>query len=199
VKKFYFLFIALVLLATMVIPSGAVFAADPQAKGKLVLNITYKVTNDEDSGNAGYWALDNYNRHIQVWQLPDGSFYGKGDYEGKWQTFAGARSPGAGLVQGNDAAGVMNGGWVGTFRVDSFTSCFGNIGTFDFGGTKADVMLGTYGNGQTGPTTPASILNTYFPGYDATFTYISWGWTYKYKNQTWINSDVITKGDIVIP
>jgi len=114
------------------------------------------------------------------------------------QTFAGALSPGAGVVQGSDAQGVMNGGWVGTFTVPAFTSAFGNIGTFDFGGTKADVMLGTYGT-QTGAIDAISVLNNYFPGYGATFNYVSWGWTYKYKNQKWINSDVLTTGDIVIP
>jgi len=81
-KRIYLVLIALVLLAAMVVPAGSVFAAD-NPPGKLVLNITYKITNDEDSGNVGYWALENYNRHIQVWQLLDGSFYAKGDYEGK--------------------------------------------------------------------------------------------------------------------
>ena len=47
------------------VPSGSI----------LVLDITHKVTNDEDSGNVGYWALDNYNKHVQVWQAPDGTFY----------------------------------------------------------------------------------------------------------------------------
>jgi hypothetical protein len=197
-KRIYLVLIALVLLAAMVIPAGSIFAADKQPNGKLVLNITYKVTNDEDSGNVGYWALDNYNRHIQVWQLSDGSFYAQGDYEGKWQTFAGAKSPGAGVAQGSDAQGVMNGGWVATFKATSFTGAFGNIGTFDFGGTKADVMLGTYGAGQTGAIAAIDVLNNYFPGYSA-FNYISWGWTYKYKNQVWNNNIISTTGDIVIP
>ena len=26
------------------------------------------LTNDPDSGNAGYWALDNLTRNIKVWQ-----------------------------------------------------------------------------------------------------------------------------------
>src|SRR5579864_3407263 len=48
----------------------------------LMLNINFKVTNDEDSGFAGYWALDNYHKHVQVWQIPDGSFYAVVRYEG---------------------------------------------------------------------------------------------------------------------
>src|SRR3989344_8667242 len=75
----------------------------------LVLNIKHKVTNDEDSGNVGYWALDNYNKQVQVWQVSDGTFYAVARYAGDWQTFAGAKSPGAGTVQGNDASGTFQG------------------------------------------------------------------------------------------
>jgi hypothetical protein len=165
----------------------------------LVLNITFKVTNDEDSGLSGYWALSDYNRHVQVFQAPDGTFYVVARYEGKWQTFAGAISPGVGAVQTKDASGTFEGGYVATFTGtfsagDNKTK--GNIGTVDYGGTKADVLLGTYGNGQTGVTPPFSYLDTYFPGY-TNFTYINWGWTYHYKSQTWNNFDYGTTGDIV--
>lgn len=170
------------------VPAGAI----------LVINITYKVANDEDSGNVGYWALDNYNRLFQVWQLPDGSFYASGNYNGKWQTFAGARSPGFGFVQGADATGTMHGGWTGTFKAASCTSTFGNVGSFDFGGTKADILLGRYVAGQKGSTTPFSALGTYCPGY-SNFNYISWGWTYRYRGQAWYNFDTGTTGDIVVP
>ncbi len=161
----------------------------------LVLNITHKVTNDEDSGNVGYWALDSYNKHVQVWQVPDGSFYAIARYAGTWQTFAGALSPGTGFPQ-SDASGTFEGGYVATFTATGFTSAFGNIGTKDYGGTKADVLLGTYGAGQTGPTTPFSFLSAYFTG-AASFTYVSWGWTYHYRSQTWNNFDYGTTGDIV--
>ncbi len=162
----------------------------------LVLNIKHKVVNDEDSGNVGYWALDNYNRQIKVWKLPDGTFYVRTKYEGKWKTFAGALSPGSGAVQSKDASGGFKGGYTATFDATSVTPTFGNIGTFDYGGTKADVLLGTYGAGQTGPTTPFSWSSTYFSGV-SNFDYIHWGWTYKYKNQKWINSDAVTTGDII--
>lgn len=162
----------------------------------LVLNITHKVTNDEDSGNVGYWALSNYNKHVQVWQAPDGTFYVIARYEGKWQTFAGALSPGAGVTESTDASGTFEGGYVATFNAASFTSAFGNIGTIDYGGTKADVLLGTYGAGQTGPTTPFSYLSTYFTG-ASNFAYVSWGWTYHYRSQTWNNFSYGTTGDIV--
>jgi hypothetical protein len=118
-------------------------------------------------------------------------------YSGKWQTFAGALSPGAGTVQSKDGRGTFQGGYTGTFTAPpGFTSAFGNIGTIDYGGTKADILLGTYGAGQTGPT-PFSFLSTYFPGWSG-WTYINWGWTYHYKNQTWNNFDYGTTGDIVL-
>jgi len=167
----------------------------------LILNIIYKVTNDEDSGNVGYWALDNYNKQVQVWQVPDGSFYAVARYEGKWQTFEGALSPGLGEPQSSDASGTFEGGYTATFT-GTFTpgsqEIRGNIGTFDLGGTKADVLLGTYGAGQVGITTPFSYLVAYFPG-AADFTYVHWGWIYHYRSQTWNNFDYGTTGDIVVP
>lgn len=165
---------------------------------KLVLDITYKVTNDEDSGNVGYWGLDNYNKHVQVWLEPDGTtFYEVARYTGKWYTFATALSPGAGVAQSMDASGTFEGGYTATFTATGYTSAFGNIGTFDYGGIKADVLLGTYGNGQTGPATPFSFLSAYFSGVSS-FTQPAWGWTYHYRSQTWNNFDYGTTGDIVV-
>jgi len=169
------------------VPSGSV----------LVLNINYVVTKDEDSGIFGYWALDDYNKHVQVWQAPDGTFYVVARYVGKWYTFAGALSPGAGVAQSKDAQGAFEGGYVATFTATGYTSDFGNIGTFDYGGTKADVLLGTYGAGQKGPTTSFNFLSTYFTGV-SDFTDVNWGWTYHYRNQTWNNFDYATTGDIVV-
>jgi hypothetical protein len=165
----------------------------------LVLNITHKVINDEDSGNVGYWALDNYNKHVQVWQTPDGTFYVVARYTGNWKTFAGALSPGDGVLQSKDASGTFEGGYTATFTgtFDPGTNkTNGNIGTFDYAGTEADVLLGTYGNGQTGPTTPVSFLDVYFTGV-SDFTYVNWGWTYHYRRQTWNNFSYGTTGDIV--
>jgi len=179
--------------------------------GVLVLNIEHKVVNDEDSGMVGYWALDNYNKQVKVWKLLDGTFYAKASYEGKWQTFAGARSPGLGVVQSKDASGEFKGGYTATFK-GTFTpgthKTHGDIGKFDYGGTKADILKGKYdpdgildtlifADDQTGPTTPFSFLSTYFTGVSG-FTQPHWGWTYKYKNQKWVNFDVATTGDIVV-
>ena len=122
-KKLWILMVVLMVFSLPIvladgdeIPDGSV----------LVLNINHKVVNDEDSGNVGYWALDNYNRQIKVWELPDGSFYVRTKYEGKWQTFEGAKSPGAGVVQSKDASGEFKGGYTATFTATSVTPTFGN-------------------------------------------------------------------------
>lgn len=143
--------------------------------------------------------MDNYNKQVQVWQAPDGTFYVVARYDGKWNTFAGALSPGAGVTQDNDATGTFQGGYAGTFTASSCTPTFGNIGTKDFGGTKADIMLGTYGAGQTGPTTVFGWLSTYCSGASDINNASSWGWTYHYRNQAWNNFFYGTTGDIVIP
>jgi hypothetical protein len=190
-RKFLGPMVALVMLAAVVLPTTSALAAPPDpgsflnasgvpAGSVLCLNITYKITNDEDSGNVGYWALDNYNKSVQVWQVPDGSFYAIAKYEGK------------------DGSGTFHGGYVATFTADSCTRAFGNVGSSDFGGTKADVLLGTYGAGQVGPTVSFD-WTSYFPGF-ASFVQTSWGWTYKYRNQSWNNFDSGhggTTGDIV--
>jgi hypothetical protein len=172
-----------------VVPSGSV----------LVLNVTYKVKNDEDSGNVGYWALASYNKHLQVWQAPDGIFYAVARYNGKWKTFEGALSPGLGVAEARDARGTFHGGYTATFSGTFDPGTWkkrGNIGSFDFGGTKEDVLLGRYGAGQVGPATPFDVLARYFPGYTG-FAYVHWGWKYRYRSQTWNNFDYGTTGDIV--
>ena len=162
----------------------------------LILNIVHSITNDLDSGDSGFWALDNCRKHIQVWQVPDGSFYAVARYIGKWETFAGASSPMDGVVQKKDASGTFQGGYAGTF---AFTGIFnpgelktkGYVGSFDYGGTQADVIAGT------GPApAPYSYLSVYFPGW-STWNYVNWGWKYNYKNQTWNNFDYGNEGDIV--
>ncbi len=164
----------------------------------LILNINFKVTNDEDSGFSGYWALDNYNKHVQVWQVPDGSFYAIVRYEGNFNTFSGALSPQNGATESKDATGHLSGGYIATFTGTFFPTLptKGNIGGFDFGGTKADIILGTYGNGQLGPTTPFSYLSSYFTGVGS-FNETPWGWTYQYEDQVWNNFSTGSSGDIV--
>lgn len=183
-----------ILLAAMILPAGLVFAAPKPTGAVQVLNITYKVTNDEDSGLNGYWALDNYNKTIQVWLQTDGIYYAVVGYIGKFNTVAGATSPGALAIKEGTGTGALKGSYTATFTADGLKAGLknGNIGTFDFGGTAQDVLA----NG--GNVNAYSWLGTYFTGAD-NFNYIDWTWTYKYQSQTWVNSSSGNTGDVVIP
>src|SRR5437868_10447041 len=90
-SKMYGLMFALVslgMLAFLPAFSGALlpaaFAATPNATGTcpsqaflsttnvpaghlLILNVYWTVRNDEDSGFAGYWAMDHFTTHLKVW------------------------------------------------------------------------------------------------------------------------------------
>jgi hypothetical protein len=194
-KQFLILF-AIVVAITAVIPATALARPKGVPAGSvLAVNITHKVINDEDSGNVGYWALLNYNKHVQVWKVPDGTYLVIAHYVGKWTTFAGALSPGNGVLQMMDGHGRFKGGYRATFTATDFTGARGYQGVFNFGGTKEDILLGTYGAGQQGAT-PTFDWTQYFAGFD-NFTYLNWGWTYKYKAQKWLNFSTATTGDIV--
>ncbi|MHB8511963.1 MAG: hypothetical protein ACYDCC_07240 [Actinomycetota bacterium] len=173
----------------------------PPTGSTLVVDVVMITQNDEDSGNVGYWALDNYPKHVQVWQSGS-SFYVDVLYAGTWQTFAGALSPGSGVAETQDATGPFFGGYVATLTGSMLAkptqSAFGVLGPYDFGGTKADVMKGTYGNGQTGPTNVVEWADFYFPSSTiATFNFLQWGWEYRYQTQAWCNNSTGTTGDIV--
>ena len=199
-RRFFGSLVVLVMLAGIVLPTTSALAAPPDpgsflnasgvpAGSVLCLNITYKVTNDEDTKvSGGYWALDNYNKSVQVWQVPGGSFYAIARYEGKWNTFAGALSPQNDVPFTKDGSGTFHGGYIATFTADSCTSTFGNVGVYDFGGTQVSVLGGV-------DATPTLDWTSYFPGF-ASFNQTQWGWTYKYQNQTWNNFYSGNSGDI---
>jgi hypothetical protein len=192
--------ILLAIVAAIIVLVPAAALAKPKgvpAGAKLVVNVTCKVTNDEDSGMLGYWALANYNKHVQVWTVRDGSFLAIVRYVGKWRTFAGALSPNAGTLQSTDGWGKFKGGYRATFTASDFTRARGNVGTYDFGGTREDILLGTYGAGQAGPTVSFDWLTRYFPA-SADFEYLNWGWTYRHQTQRWFNLSSGTSGDILL-
>lgn len=185
--------LAVTLIAAMTVPA---LAKNGDVQGKLVLNVTYKVTNDVDSGFHMNWALDNYNKRVQVWQTGESTFYVVASYEGKWQTFLGVPSPGAGLAQGDDGSGTFQGGYTATFDYTGpVEKAAGYIGTYDFGGGD------TLGNAPN----PYNVLEEYFPGYSG-FAFTDggdgWSWTYHYRSQTWLNAGGVSEadsGDILIP
>lgn len=156
-----------------------------------IVNAKMTVKNDEDAGNAGYWALDHYVKSFIIWENVDSTpntFCAEVQYKGTWTTFAGALSPAFGVVQPANGHGTMTEAYValftGTFlgnycKTTRHITCvgnysraplIGNIGTFNYGGTQADILL-PY-SAQQGPTTYTSIYNLYFSGH-AGFTYLA--------------------------
>ena len=195
------------------------FLDDPDQKGSTrILNISFLVKNDEDSGLVGYWGLDHMNEHLQVWKLTYGSFYALKTYDGSFVTPQGALSPQAGTTQVESGFGNIVGGYTSTFT-GTFTPgtnpTSGKIGPFNNDGTTADVLKGTYGAGQTGAPTSYDWTTSYFtnsassPGVD-NFAEPHWGWQYTLddnlrsdgSSNVWCNynaADGGNSGDIVLP
>jgi hypothetical protein len=121
--------------------------------------------------------------------------------------------PGTGVAQTKDAFGTFQGGYeatfTGTLNPSPTYRSFGDVKcdpaisvacdgkAFDFQGTKADILLGTYGNGQTGSLPNFDYTATYFTGVSG-FTQPTWGWDYHYRSQLWHNFSTGTTGDIVV-
>lgn len=183
--------------ATSVSVVASSFGMSSHPKGStLVMNIVYTVIDDEDSGFSGYWAMDNYTKHVKVWLEPNGTYYATAQYEGQWTTYTGALSPENGAPE-ILASGTFHGGYSMyiTGTLSTGLKMFGYIGSYNFSGTRSDIILGTYGAGQTGDATPYNWLSAYFePGFS--YSMPSWGWTYIYESQTWINSISGSSGDI---
>jgi len=187
-------------------------------KGTQVVNVNFAVLNDEDSGNNGYWALDAYLEQLQVWQDPNvpTNYYATISTLGLFTTYKGDCSPGAGVVEPKTGFGIVQGNLFGEFSftgtISSSPPASGFLGIFNYGGTQADLLKCTYGNGQTGNSGPAPYnnfywwQNVYFPGYTGFTTPSSpslpggWSWTYHYGTQ--VATDAATNtpaflGDIV--
>lgn len=181
----------------------------PPAGYTEVINAEMTVTNDEDSGFVGYWALDDYTKHLQVWESSTGDkFYVAVMYQGTWQTFAGALSPGTGVPEPSAGTGSIKGGYIATLSgpmlANPTAPTHGTVGTYNFAGTESDVLLGTYGKGQTGATAAVDWLSFYFTsGTIATFAFAdngdAWGWRYTGNSTSgpWCNTGTGASGDIV--
>lgn len=158
--------------------------------GKLVINVTFKVINDADSGMAGnYWAFDNYNKQIQVWDTGAGNFCAAVRYTGKFTTVEGP-SPGTTGTVAAGITGAFEGGYQATFTgvllATPAKQTKGNIGQFDYG----------WDGTQAGAITTFDWLGTYFTSTSG-FAQPWWGWIYHAgKNGTWVNASAGPSGDI---
>lgn len=207
-KKFGILVVGVALLLSAV-PAFAISshpkfgsfvnAGDVPPGSTLLINITYGVYNDEALGQHGYWNLEAYTKHLQVWQIPDVTvdqaahdYYVVSRDTGTWQAPAGAKSPGAGITQTSDISGNFEGGYIGTFS----GKCNSISGTpfpfvLNFNGSLNDVKLGI---GNLYPFPWWLAYCSIIPG---TTVNTQWGWVYHYGNQTWNDYYYGTSGDIV--
>lgn len=167
------------------------------AKGNPVINITQKVQNDVDSGfgsnayfpgQANYWNVESYTRHIKVWSVGEGKWCATVAFDGgKFNAFYKQTGPGGTGLIGADINGEMRGGYRATFNgtfspTDWPTN--GNVGTFDYNCSLLQDCPGA-----------VSWLSKYFPGY-TNFDQPWWGWIYKAGNHgTWINAIDVLPAD----
>ncbi len=164
-------------------PQGQNLNASKCDTGKLIINVTYKVTNDTDSGVHGNWATDNYNKKVQVWQQTNTTFCAIVKYEGQFVT-TGPLSPQNGEFLASGIKGTFQGGYnTVTFEgtLNSDVQTHGNLGTYDFD-----------------KTSPFDWVSYYFgTSADNTFDLNYWSWTYRAGNNgTWVNSVLENTGDI---
>lgn len=158
--------------------------------GSPVINVTQKVINDVDSGMAGNWAIDKYNRHIQVWSTGDDTYCALVSYEGKAKAVAGQTGPGGSQTIGTGVVAEMEGGYraafSGTLNPNPVWKTKGSIGSFDYG---CDI------SGACG--TRPSWLSAYFTGAGGSFNQVWWGWFYDAEEHgIWLNSSDGTYGNI---
>lgn len=201
-KKLIVLFVILAMLVPVTSAKWQNFgnSGDAPKGSTLVINVNYKVKNSYDSGLVGYWAKIDYNERVQVWETPEGWYYVIVHDTGKWETYEGALSPNAGTAQSMDISGVFHGGY--TMRIDGglleepLAKNRGYVGSSDWDGTQEYIELGTYSAQGPPILTPWRWHEQYFEdGY--TRSYIEWGWTYRYKNQSWNNYHDGNSGEIL--
>ncbi|HET9946835.1 MAG TPA: hypothetical protein VFQ63_02115 [Patescibacteria group bacterium] len=163
------------------------------AKGNPVINVTQKILNDADSGEAGnYWAYDTIERRIQVWKGEKGTYCATVKYEGKFAAIAGQRSPGnTGVLTGTEK-GEFEGGYradiTGALLSSPSLPTKGSIGTTDY---KCDVN----GNCPGSFDWTTKYFNTSAAGF--TFSMPWWGWTYRNGHHIWVNAITGNSGDII--
>lgn len=158
--------------------------------GAPVINVTFSVTNDADSGTLGNaWAYDAYNKRVQVWRQADGTYCAVVKYQGKFVTLAGP-SPNAAVTGGQVGTGVkgtFEGGYIATFdgMLQSGLQTRGNLGSFNYACDTHFNCPGLF-----------DWVDTYFSGV-TTFNQPYWAWNYHAGNNgSWVNASTGNQGDI---
>ncbi|MGI0135360.1 MAG: hypothetical protein ACREBW_10440 [Candidatus Micrarchaeaceae archaeon] len=151
--------------------------------GKQVVNVTYKLYNDTDSGFFGNWATDSLNRNLKVFDTGNGTYCATVNDTGSFVT-TGPNSPQHGSPLSAGINGVINGGYVtndfaATLSATPDYSTHGNLGSFD--ATLAHPSFLSYFDNS-------GSINWKQP---------TWGWTYHTaQNGNWVNASSGDNGDI---
>jgi hypothetical protein len=186
-------------------------------KGNLLVNITEKVINDADSGQAGnYWGLDAFTRTIKVWNLGSDSYCAVVNYNGTFAAQAGQKSPGSTTTTG----GILTGDEVGTIKGGYVAQITGPLDITDPGnwqlvgnvnqGNPVDYQCVIATDGSASCPGVIDWTTKYFDTANAgfTFTETPWGWTYVGKDVStapdhgtpdgvWHNASTGNSGDIL--
>ena len=158
----------------------------------LLVNVTFTLKNDADSGFAGNaWANDTIHRTLRIWKQADGSYCAVVGDTGSFVTSAGTSPNKTGDVTAG-IKGRLQGGYVATFTGTPVASPayadHGGLGTFDL---QCDADFNCPGahpsfTSYVDPTPTAS-----------SYTLTAWGWIYRTaKHGTWVNQSSGSSGDI---
>lgn len=189
------------------------FTCPNASAGNLVINVTERVTNDADSGQAGnYWALDAYTRTIKVWNEGPDSYCAVVNYSNAtFAAFTGQKSPGStantgGILTG-DEVGRISGGYEALITGQLYVS---NVANWPLRGNVLPNPVNY--NCDSSANCPGYVDWTaqYFNTSDVSFTFSqpSWGWIYvghdkpsapdHGKNDgVWVNALSGNSGDIL--
>lgn len=190
---------------------GDVIAGDIQVNSELkgytspIVDVTYKYANAMDSGNYGYWALDNYTENLKIYPTSNPNVYQVNvtDMNGTFCTFAGLPSPENGTPELDNGCGTIIGGYNGYLTTSQpLNATIQSLGEIDLGGTQAKLLA----QNTTGVSSAYTTwINAYFPGtispggsWSSVFSEPNWGWSYYLQNQNWVDSSNGITGNMFI-
>lgn len=155
----------------------------------LVVDAHQRISNDPDSGTfGGDWALDNFDRHIQIWAEGD-HYCAQADDNGTFTTFGGVngKSPQSGAALSSVITGTMVGGTHGVLT--------GTINAGGWGNNPPAVDCSATPDACSSGLTGYWVHN-YFP--TGTYAYDNgWGWAYTAPSgEAWVNASAGNTGDI---
>lgn len=161
--------------------------------GAPVVDVNYKVVNSVDSGLAGWWASEDYNKQVQLWDQGEGAYCAVVSYLGHFTGVAGQQSPGNTEPLDGSERGTFQGGYrmviTGELLAEPTWPTRGQLGAIDY---ECTTPVGF------NVSCPGSVdwIDQYFePGYGEGLDW--WGWIYHGgRYGTWLNTSDGNSGDI---